>query len=685
MIEEEVEKPSEESGEVRRWFKEIELADKAEKDWREAAKEAIKAYESDPVGGRATGGNGGEKTRTFNILWSNVEIKRQAIYSALPDPDIRRRWRDEDKVGKAVAQVLERCATYILDCKDVDGDLIAATNDMLLPGRAVTRLRLRSDLDEDGTVNSQDLDTEQVQWDKFKRGPGKTWDEVPWICFEHDLYKDEVEERWGAEIANQLDYRAIASESDSQQNDQGDEIKTVFSRAVIWEIWDKAEKKVRWIAKSLKDKYLEVDDDPYNLRGFWPIPRPLYAVENSTSLCPQTEYSKYQVLAEELEIVTRRRNKIASALRVRGVYDSTLAEIPQLLESGDNRMIPAENASKYAEMGKGLDNAIWMLPIRDLVEVYQVLGVQRNELIGQIYEITGISDIVRGDTNPNETATAQKIKGNFASLRLEKQKAAAYKYARDLVRLVVEVVAEKFDRSTLERMSGLKFPTQEEKQMAQMLMQQNEIAPGIIPEQQIKHAQELLQSEDPTWDEIQAVMQDDLERDYRIDIETDSSISIDKQRDQATMAEFINGMSNFGKMLEGFGSMGLVTPEAAKKMMVAMARRFEMGREVEDELEKEAPPKQGPSPEEVKAQAEQQKAQMEQQTAQMKAQIEERMAQIEAATEQREAQLREREAVLEYRLKELEAQTEARRLANKDAYEQRKHERDMEKLSAQPQ
>jgi hypothetical protein len=37
-----------------------------------------------------------------------------------------------------------------------------------------------------------------------------------------------------------------------------------------------------------------------------------------------------------------------------------------------------------------------------------------------IYEVTGISDIVRGQGNAQETATAQEIKSQWGSLRIRK-------------------------------------------------------------------------------------------------------------------------------------------------------------------------------------------------------------------------------------------------------------------------
>lgn len=666
MHEEESEDKSKQA-QVARWFKEFKLADKASKKWCDSAKMAVKVYDGDA---KPDGVQSGEKERSFNILWSNVEIKREAIYSALPAPDIRRRWRDEDQAGRAAAMVLERCVTYVMDCKDVDSDLIAACNDVLVPGRAITRLRLKSEL-EGEVVKSQDLETEQVQWDKFKHGPGKRWGEVPWIDFEHELHKDEVEKKWGQEIADKITY-SINSENSEEKSDEDNELATVFSRAKIHEVWNKEDRKVYWIAESYKDDFLSVDDNPLGMRDFWPIPKPVYAIESSTSLQPRTEYSKYQVLAEELEVVTIRRNRIAKALRVRGVYDSQLGEMEKLLEAGDNKMIPMENASKYMERAGGLDSAVFFLPLEVLVNTFRELGVQRNELIGQIYELTGISDIVRGDTNPNETAAAQRIKGNFASMRLEKQRTAFHKYARDLVRLIVEVIAERFDRATLQRMSGLRFPTNEDKENAQLLLERAQLAPQSVPPEMIQQAQQLLQSNVPTWDEIEEILHDDLERDYRIDIETDSTIAIDKQREQQAISEFLEAIGSFLQAIQAAGGMGMVTPEAGKKMLLAVARRFQLGRDVEDELQKENPPQQeGPSPEE--------------ESKERMAKIDERMKQMEAQHKESMLELEEREGLMESRLKQLNFQIEQASLRNKETYEAASHERKMEELSAQPQ
>jgi hypothetical protein len=310
-------------------LREIKAAEKAEKEWLDSARLALDVYR-----GKKGAGEQEKDGNTFNVLWSNVEIKRHAIYSALPKLDIRRRIDDKEPVASAVSELLERSASYVMDCSDLDGHLIGLANDYLLPGRATIRPKYIAPLrkDEQGNetdeIEYQTIKFDRPQFDEFIRGPGKQWGEVPWEAFKHKLTKAEVKKRW-PDFADHLSYD-LSPEQDDEDKVEGED-ETDRKLTLIYEQWDKEKRKVYWIAKSYKENFLEVVDDPLTLQDFWPNPEPLRAIEDSSSLVPQTEYSKYRVLAEELEIVTKRRNLIASALRVRGIYDATLAEMSKLL------------------------------------------------------------------------------------------------------------------------------------------------------------------------------------------------------------------------------------------------------------------------------------------------------------------------------------------------------------------
>ena len=80
-------------GVVRRWILELKLADKREDGWRKKSGKVWDRYRQKSV-----------KQHSYNILWSNTETLRPSIYNSLPTPDVRRRFRQSDMLGKAVSE-----------------------------------------------------------------------------------------------------------------------------------------------------------------------------------------------------------------------------------------------------------------------------------------------------------------------------------------------------------------------------------------------------------------------------------------------------------------------------------------------------------------------------------------------------------------------------------------------------
>ena len=56
--------------------------------------------------------------------------------------------------------------------------------------------------------------------------------------------------------------------------------------------------------------------------------------------------------------------------------------------------------------------------ITPISTVLQGLYTQRQQILETIYEVTGISDLIRGNTKASETATAQQLKARFGSMRM---------------------------------------------------------------------------------------------------------------------------------------------------------------------------------------------------------------------------------------------------------------------------
>ena len=547
---------------VRHWRGELERAERAQRDWMRRAEKVVERYRSEKrVDGR----------RRFNILWANTEILKPVIYSQTPAPDVRRRWLDDDPAGREAASILERALSYALDDDAFDTAMEAARDDMLLPGRGVARivyeptiakrpLQRAKAADGDGeiflldgrpvepdgfdgeTPYAEEVADERVYcrhifWKDYREQPARCWDEVGWIAFRHSLTRAELVERFGA-AGREIPLEGAVRAYDGR--DRAGAAPEDARRAVVWEIWDKASRRRVVIADGF-DRVVEEADDPLGLAGFFPMPEPLYAVKTSDSRIPIPEFTLYQDQVLELDELTTRKRHLIAALRARGVYAGVLGEIERLLtEGGENEMIPVKDWDQFRDKG-GLAAAIEWLPIERIAQVIVSLNNHIAQLKGEIFEITGLSDIVRGSTHASETATAQRLKGSFGTMRMQPRQRPMQRFVRDILRLKAEVVAEHFRPETLARMTGKPVP------------------PAVV-----------------------ALLRDDRLRGFRIDIETESTIQPDAEAERRNAVEFLTASTQF---FTGIAPLISAAPQSAPmslEMFRTAARTFKPGRRLEE-------------------------------------------------------------------------------------------------------
>ena len=665
---------------ARRWKTELKLADQRELKWREKAKAVLKLYTPEDPG-----------ANSYNILWPNTETLRQAVYNSLPQPDVRRRYQDEDPLGKAVAQTLTRALEFAQDTYDFDGAMKGDVMAMLLPGRAVSRVRYVPDIASTGEgVESEDDEAqesesyeeiewesvicERVQWDDFRiLCPAKTWDDVTAIAFKHTMSREDCIEKFGEDVGER-----VPLEDPEDKDACHEDIKETFRRADVWEIWDKEEKQVIFLQLEM-DEPCKVTDDPLGLSGFFPIPRPLYAIESATTLVPSCLYTQYEQQARELNRISARINRLIEGLKNRGVYDATLSEIAELTKAGDNELIPAQNVTALLDRG-GLDKAIWMMPIAESAQILLALYQQREQTKTVIYDLCGIADIMRSASDPRETFGAQKIKTQWGTQRLQRMQLEVQRYIRDIIRLKAEIIAEKFQVETLSAMTLLPFPHQADvdQQYQQAMYQWQSAAQQAAMSGQQPPPQPPVPNV-ITWEAVKEAMSSDATRTYRVDIETDSTLSASQDADMENIEKLLRGLSSIA---QGFGvavERGAMPIEAVREIMLAVVRRAKMGTAVEDAIEKMQAPKPPTDPNAGKAQAqqaiEQIKAQaaaahnqqliaLESEKAQIAAQVEqakqESQAQQNAHQNQLEAQRQQMQADIDARLEIQRAQSDER-------------------------
>lgn len=644
-------RPNEPSEVVTYWLNEISAARKRESDYRKEGQRVLDIYE-------------GKKTETtpFNILYSNTETMLPALYSSTPRPVVQRRFKDDDPIGKAAATASQRILEFLLDTniegyETFDEGMKTATLDGLLPGRGVTSVKYSV---EEGEMYDEEGDDENVEptpykkselvcidtrsWNRVFFGYARKWSKVPWVAYEEHIDREEANRLFGEEVADRIVY-TTSEETDNNEdrtNTDADDRNTGERKtALVYQIWDReGGRKVRYVSAQYADGFLAVKDDPLQLTGFFNCPRPLQFLDKSNDLLPVAPYCLYENQAKELNRLTVRINHIVEALKARGVYDAELGEdIGNLMEAKDNALVPADKSSSLAAE-KGLQNAIWFMPLDVLVAVLEKLYIAREQCKRVIYEVTGISDIIRGNTAASETATAQKIKSEWGTLRLKPKQGEVQRYARDLLRMMLEVAATKFSEETWAKMTGLPFVTTTQRQQLESVMQavqmqgQQMSAVGQQPSpQQVQQLQQLqAEMAKPVWGKVLELLRDDMQRAYRVDIETNSTVLPEAVEDQKNIAEVMTALGQFLNGVTPLVVSGALPFQAAQSMMLAIVRRFRFGTEIEDYVKQMQAPKPPDDGKAGKEQAmQQQMAQKEAQAMQQKIQDAAKISQLETA------------------------------------------------------
>jgi hypothetical protein len=627
------------------WYKTIMGYERQYKRWEARADRIVKKYKDDSRYDR-------NPNARFNILWSNVQTIQPAIFARLPRPDVSRRFRDNDPIGRVASMMLERALEFEIEHY---GDYKSAMNnsvlDRLLGGRGVSWVRyephfavdevgepdngfqVTEDSDEAETPEAKEIENPErieyeccpvdyVHWKEFGHSPGaRTWEEVTAVWRKVYMSRPALIERFGEELGYKIPL-------DTKPQDDKNSYKPMDGQyeAVIYEIWDKETGKVLWISKSL-GKILDERDDPLQLENFFPCPKPLYSTLTTDSLEPIPDFVIYQDQARELDTLCDRIDGLINALKVRGVYDASSSELQRLFSEGENNtLIPVDNWMAFAEK-QGMKGAIDLVDITPfaaaLAQCYQAM----EQVKGQIYELMGIADIQRGQTDPNETLGAQIIKSNNAFGRLKTMQHAVVDFATTLLSIKAQIICNHFTDETLIGISGA----------MQLSQQDQQLIPQAI-----------------------ALLRDQASKNFRIEVTSDSMIYQDEQQEKQDRMAFLSAVGGFIQQAVPMVQQAPELANMALEMLKFGVTAFKAGKQLEgiidetaDKLRIAAQQAEGqpkPLPPEV------QKAQMDNQNKmqqlQMQAQLEQQKMAAQMELEKAKQEYQAQENQLKFQLEE---------------------------------
>ena len=628
--------------------------------------------------------------RQFQIFWANLEVLKPIVYSRAPAPVVVSRFKDRKPLNKHASEMLERTIITSFDTEDIHVTLKHVRDDLTISGRGVVWCRYEADDDGQERIAYDHVDRRD-----FLMQEARKWRECGWVARRSYLDRDQMKFRFEETSGNAYLQANFKEDKENVEDYAG------TKKAEVWELWSRDQDLVVWVTEGVEE-VLDISEPFLSLENFYPCPRPAFGTIERNTLKPVPDFVYYKDQVEEINELTARISALSEALRVKGFYaggNEDLGDaIEAVLKQQDNNavLVPVPNMSSLG--GGRLSDAIVWLPLDVVAATVQQLVALRRQLIEDVYEITGLSDIMRGATEASETLGAQQLKSQFGATRIRDKQEEMARIAKDCAIIAGEIMAENFQPQTIIQMSQyeeIKSQAQIQQQVQQLQQQlaqgQQQVAQAAQDPEMVRKAQEnpeqaqqLVQQVQQQAQQIQQQIQElgqeitfeavfELYRNERmrpfiLDIETDSTIQPDEDAAKQRTTEFLGALSTaLAQLSPMVQAQPQSAPFAGEVLKFAVAP-FRAGRELEGAIDeftekmKEAAAQPKPDPEAAKAQMEQAKLKADMEAKQAAMQFDQQQAQIEAQIKQKELELKTAEGQQKLDLDRQKLELEAAKL-----------------------
>jgi len=525
------------------------------------------------------------RDKEIQMFWANAEVIKPSIYAKPPQPVVVPKFKDRRPVYQAASEIAERCTVVAFDITRIDDLMKLVRDDVALISRGVIWARYESA--GRGYYDHEKVCLEFKDRRDFLHSISRNWEEVTWVAGAAYLTRSEARKRFHKTSGNAYQDAEYRVNKESKEVGGADNRE----RAKFWEIWSKKDDRVLWVAKGC-EKILDEDDPHLELCNFFPCPKPAYGTVQRGSLIPVPDVLQYRDQLDELNLLTGRIHALSDALEVKGFYPAGGAELGDAIQAAIKAKTPGRllvPISNWAAFGGSKEVIIWM-PIDMIAQTVTGLVALRKQVIEDIYQIMGLSDIMRGATDPQETLGAQQLKTEYGSKRIKDKQQELVRLARDLVEITLDIITDKFSPVTIIEMSQTQLPTQamvqkkmqevaQQMQQQEMQMRQLMANPQIqqLAQQNPEKAQEAMQQmqrtkeagtqtinqlkEKPTIQQVLKFLKDNRAKSFVLDIETDSTIMADENAEKQRRTEFV---SVLGGLLPQLAQMITAEPKAAE-------------------------------------------------------------------------------------------------------------------------
>ncbi len=544
------------------------------------------------------------KDPDYDLFWASTEILKPAIYARPPKPVVSPQFKDRRKLQNLTAELLERSVTSAFDRTNLDEGMLCTRDDLIFYNRG--QLWLTYETDEKG--GGQRVCVEHLDRKDFIHNQARKWADVYMVGRRAWLTRKEMRKRFRKTSKDAYMNATVCTGQGEDKENEG--------KYGVWEIWHKADNRVYWVAEGV-DVLLDEDEPHLKLKGFFPCPRPAYGTLKTRSLVPVPDYVRYAGHFKKINSLTKRIYDLLDMIRMKGLVAAggeVGDAVEQALRDDSNSalLIPVSGAG----LTQGGQMVEW-LPLADIATAIQGLIEARRELFSDYDRLSGISDIMRGETEAEETLGAQQLKGQYGSVRVKEKCDELQRLARDATQIASEIMADKFSKETLLEMSQMEVPTkaqvekqvkeiekdakdelkklsEQAKQVAQQAAQQPQQDPQQMQQmaqqgehqfqqaqQQIlaKYAPQLKEaSEQVPIEDVMKLLRDDKARGFAFEIETDSTVLTDEMQEKESRNEFLTVFSSATQGLMGLAAMGPAAAKLAGEVMKFALQPYRVGR-----------------------------------------------------------------------------------------------------------
>lgn len=550
----------------------------------------------------------------LDLFWSSFEVLKPAVYARPPQPVVAPLFKDGKALHNLTAELLERCAISTFVRTGINDVMLLLRDDLIFTGRGAPWVRYEV---ENG---KHSVCVEHKDRLDFLHEPARKWTEVGWVAAAAWMTQKDMRKRFHKTSGDAYKDATYSVQRDDDGRDL--EKRASVRKTKVWEVHHKADNKVYWATEGV-NVLLDSSEPEVKLSGFFPCPKPAYATLRRRSLIPVPDFQRYSIHFKKISELTRRIYALLDKVQMKGLIPAG-GDVGQAIEDlihddSDQIIIPVPGGAMLAQGATGF--VAW-LPLNELAQAIQGLIDARTQLINDFYSLSGISDIMRGATESEETLGAQQLKSQYGSVRVREKSSELQRVAADTVKIAAEVIADKFPQKALLEMSGLEIPTkadiekrvtqieaeakkdldglnqkaQEQAQQAQQQQggQQQPVDPQQAQQMLQQAQQQVLAKYAPMLadaeaqvpiEDVMKLLRDDRAMSFVFEIESSSTILTDELQEKSTRNEFMTQFTSASQPLMAMSAMGDQGAKLAGELMKFVLAPYRAGRTLDGAID----------------------------------------------------------------------------------------------------